>query len=912
MTELTAEEVAFNAHASFRRLIPQFEAFARQVIGHKVTIEASKKSATDGEKIFIKPPYELGLNFQHNRNLCDKLDFNGFQRCPACGVRESLIFKVYHEISHLLYGTFEGDYAEAAAILRSYRIPKVRRVSNATRDWTIYHTAFATSPYLGAILNVVEDVRVDSKMFFTKPGLRRMMQVSLQAIMDSGIKDYDGTSFRWSDLPLDVQVTLFFYMTGRRQGFRQDVFHKEVIALESDAKLLGLLSGMERLDSVADSFARAIELWLYGKTLGFFLEEGTDDPPEQKEEQPEESDDEGLDGDPSGGGQNDDAGDDTSEGAAEDSDGQGAETPADSDLEDDTDPGEGRSSESGDDETGGTGTDDSSGDEESDQGGDEGTDADGDSEPGDSAGSDEAGSEGDPQADGPGVSGSDEPGERGDSASGETDGEGDPSADARESDDPGTPDEGETSEGDGGDPQSDVADSDGESSGTGDGIEDGPSDPNGESSDSSDDGAAATYAPPSDAPPARRDDTDTGRADDGTGPDADPVETAAETEQAEAPRPATPAELWKAYRDRNGDTDQFVDMMEQVFGHSEVASEQQQYEKSDEDRAMDRAAVQSIDFDEVSRGLAGVAKIKTDTDSWQNQFAGWLQHHEDRARARTQPYILSSAELSMPALKLRKVFGENKRNRYTKNTKRGKVNGASLGKRAPVGDNRVFQRKEVNDEKSHAVVLIGDISASTAAFDRLEQVKACVLAQADLLHRLGVPFQVLAHSGYDIADMYNKSRFSFAGHHKPLNANEDEKFGTGAAAGEVVMILTVKDWKEPWGETQRNRLLNMPSTGYNLDGHVFEYCRKQLETRPETDRLLMYYSDGQMPAQNFTEELHILQRELQLMKKLGIATAAVGIQDNGPAQHGIPMIQYTEKADIHKVVDHIAQQLGAV
>lgn len=916
--ELKTEEVAFRAYENFRRLIPQFESFARNVLGRTVPIKAGQNSSTDGQSITIKPPFELGYNYEHNRNLCDKIDYAGFQRCPACGVRENLIFQVYHEISHLLYGTFDGMYDQAAPILREHGIPNVRRLSKATREWSIYHTAFETSPYLGVILNSIEDVRVDSKMFFVKPGLRRMMQVNIQSIMDAGIKDLDGKVTFWKDLPLDIQAIMFFYMTGRKQGFRQDVFAPEVIALESDQKLLDLLSGMERLASVAESFDRAVRLWQHGKSLGFFLEQGTDEPPPEQEKQQDTQED-----------RSEDQGDETPEespsgkeggGDSEDASGtdsEASEPETSPDLDDDGDSDSGGSSESGDSETGESGDDDSGGDQESDEDGDSDAEQDGGSESGSGTGSGSEDSGDDSESESEELSSG-----SGDDSSGDDEGGAGEGEDDGESSGSGTADHDSTPSGDGRDSEPSLEDDDAEGDTVGDTDEQGDGDADGEGSDQSGDGTGGLHASdnsvldgtggegvPTDGDGAAQPAQDRPAAPMGdTEPESRRQDSAEETEQGEMQRAATPQELWEAYRERHGSTDEVKNAIEQLLGHSEVSHATPDYEQNDDQRAMAVAARQSEDFDEASHGLVGVVKLRTDTSSWEGVFRDYEGWEEARAHKAVERYELSGADLSQPAAKMRKVFSANKRNRYTKNTKRGKVNSSSLGKRAPVNDSRVFQRKQVNEDRDYAVVLVGDISGSTAVADRLEQVKASMQAQADLMWRIGVKFQVLAHSGYDVAGLH-QARHAFYGHKAPTQLADTDEWGT---SGEVLVMVTVKDWNEPWGEVQRDRLKNLPSTGYNLDGHAFEYCRKQLQGRPETDRLLMYYSDGQMPAKNFGEELHVLEREMQLMEKLHIALAAVGIQDNGPARYGIPMVQYNEKSDIHKVVDHIATQLGAV
>jgi len=70
-------------------------------------------------------------------------------------------------------------------------------------------------------------------------------------------------------------------------------------------------------------------------------------------------------------------------------------------------------------------------------------------------------------------------------------------------------------------------------------------------------------------------------------------------------------------------------------------------------------------------------------------------------------------------------------------------------------------------------------------------------------------------------------------------------------------------------------------------------------------RLIMYYSDGKMPAENRDEELVILQRELKLCARKGYVVMGVGIRCDSPARHGLPTVQVDEDEDIVKVIKHL-------
>jgi nitric oxide reductase activation protein len=127
--------------------------------------------------------------------------------------------------------------------------------------------------------------------------------------------------------------------------------------------------------------------------------------------------------------------------------------------------------------------------------------------------------------------------------------------------------------------------------------------------------------------------------------------------------------------------------------------------------------------------------------------------------------------------------------------------------------------------------------------------------------------------------------------------------------GYQVWILKIKGPNEAWGRQPRTRLAHLRPLIENLDGHTIEFYRKQLEKSQATDRILLYYTDGEMPAANKYEELDILQRELGELDRRGIIKLAVGINTDSPSRYGFDTVQVDCDEDLVKVVTQLRRYL---
>lgn len=225
-------------------------------------------------------------------------------------------------------------------------------------------------------------------------------------------------------------------------------------------------------------------------------------------------------------------------------------------------------------------------------------------------------------------------------------------------------------------------------------------------------------------------------------------------------------------------------------------------------------------------------------------------------------------------LKGRLAFTANKKSKTERNLERGhRLDSRVLARRVPLDDYRVFQNRNRPGKRSYFVCVGLDVSGSTGIV-KCNLIKACGAAQAELLHRLGVRFSLYAHTG-------------------------DHR----------VLIHEVKGPNAPWGDTAKRALGRLGRYAANLDGHTLEYYRKVLDAQPESEKIILYYTDGAMPAENYHEELEILQREIAICRQRGYVLLGVGVNTSSPEAHGLETVRLDQPGDIGRVLDRLRSKL---
>lgn len=262
--------------------------------------------------------------------------------------------------------------------------------------------------------------------------------------------------------------------------------------------------------------------------------------------------------------------------------------------------------------------------------------------------------------------------------------------------------------------------------------------------------------------------------------------------------------------------------------------------------------------------------------------------------------------------RLREALGFNRRSAHDPNLPYGRLHGSKLA-RVPTGGRRVFRRLEKAKKRSYAVLIGVDLSGSThsrAEGDRDVNDILVELAyrQAELLAAVGVPFMVVGHTG----------RHRYDGDYLlgELSSAERRLWPSSTTTD----LYLAKTFAEPWRREQKLAMLSFPACAQNLDGQTMQTYIRLLAAQRATDRLLLYYTDGAMPAEDSTRQQAILESELSRAaawskrKDHRLSVIGVGYNTDSPKQYGLDTIEVNGsdgiKSNIQTVVSGLAERIA--
>lgn len=947
------DEDARRAVKAFRALQPTLSAYARILTkkpSMRVEMAARDNGSTDGNKIYYRPPIALGSPVPHERRLCDKRDDTMQPACPACAIRERVLTTIYHEIAHICFDSFstptDRDRAnlitEALKQVKSEYAERVKGRITLAPDYvkqSYIGLAGLINEFLPLIVNGLEDARVNRELFKARKGTKVMFDAETWHVFNEGVeqKDGDGNLIvkRWDTYPLNLQVIVGVFCKASGYDYASWFVPPVVEALD-DEELTALIRRLDTVRSVASVYQLSFPVLARLRELGFCATpedpdetdddgdeesdeaeqgesgESSEQPPEDSEPdpaqgegsgegEPDESDEPSNGGEPdpdagseSGSGQPDpegevdpDAQPESGEADAADPEGSsGGDDPLDSDAggqdADDQDPSDvaepsdgihGESAPSGDpsDESDEEGSGQNAGD------------------PSDESGVEDADSQDDGELASGGSSEASD-GEQSDDSSGGLPSDSDDGADDADGDEADVPEQGNgkapsdelRSGPDSPDDRTDASGSgDGDAEGSLEQREDTPDEVGRESTPTPTKESESGHLEP-DTTPEERPDLD------GEGESDDPIDTGADDGQG-----GTQVIEKEEYDDLPmGDPDEAKAALLKWMDHEDKPKT---VEETAAEEAVDRAIIQGIYFETPSRNIYGVREHRWGQPivvSGENMSVSW--DHGDylrmgwtkRALGIEGDFDTSEAVLGPALMRMRVAFADNQRGADARHRKSGRVDGRVLGKRAPMSDPRVFKKKILPGKKNYFVLIGVDVSGSTVGIN-LQLEKKAVFAQAQLCHRMGIDFAIYAHSG---------------NYHDPSG---------GRGQGLDLDMYVVKERHDAWDTQMHERLFALGPDSCNLDGHSLEYYRKRLDEQVATDKILLYYTDGKMPAENHDEELEILQREIKICAKKGYTLLGVGIRTDSPIRHGLDTVQVDEEADVVKVVKHLEKRLLA-
>lgn len=327
----------------------------------------------------------------------------------------------------------------------------------------------------------------------------------------------------------------------------------------------------------------------------------------------------------------------------------------------------------------------------------------------------------------------------------------------------------------------------------------------------------------------------------------------------------------------------------EIFGahnHNHSPIEEDSNDPLGDEQALNVAVVQGEYFEKHSTNVLRVNIFRhkdglEEADAW----FGNVGYREQYMRALGIEGDTETPEgvLGPALLESRRVFTDNAAATFEQNLKIGRINRRALGSRAWRDDDRLFQKKRLPGKRDYAVLLGVDISGSTMGANLL-LAKRAARAQAELCARLGVDFEIYAHTA-------------------------SPRKGSTYGSGLYLNIYEVKTFDEPWDDERINRLTSLSSSSENLDGHSLEFYRKRMDRHSATDKIILYYTDGKMPAANYHEELEVLQREIHTCQQKRYTLLGVGIRTDSPVRHGLDTVVMNDDSNLIDVIRHLERRL---
>lgn len=900
---------AWTATRKLTSMLPMLERYARAVLRDpkvQVHVTASASSYTDGKNIYIQPPMRLGDNLVHEVGLCGNRGENKRLVCQACDLDEIVMSLLYHEVSHMAFGSFVtpeklGRKAIASLVVE-WHPPQacdhgVEILEAMATSKAYLEMAGHFDDRLPLTMNGFEDARVNASMLRERPGTKVMLDARTHEVFSQPLELMDGKIVNWPEIPVDAQVSVGMLLAASGYHEHLDALHEDAREILADEVLVDLA---DKIGSAKDAHELAVHTasaWRRFQELGIMLKEKCVPPP------PEDDDDQGDDEEQE----------------------QEQEPQPDEDAGEQPDLGslgnEGQPSPSDGDGEGGSSTDDQKEDDGADSSGDQrqsdptaSSGSGSSSAPGSGAGEDQRESgmsnvpDSDQQQDGAGGGDSDQDDRSSDT---ETD---IPSAEAPGGDGDGDGDDGNEQDADGG--NSGGPEPDGGEGDAGEELTDGEtaeqeSEGAGDSTESAD--AESEGGSPGDPSEKPGDGSGTGSGEGGGGTGGDEGDEAEDESLRDGGpdegEPSDPADYSSATLEEltaaiqaGSLHEMFDDQSTDSFasGESVLNKHPDKYEAEMWAAALVAAMLRSHWFEGPSEQVGGVRILEYGET---NGIAGFNSANVSSTNLAPTQTIIGPV-----VNKGRVAFSPNKRSRYENNLKSGKINPRAL-RRIPEGAEDLFRKKHVAAKRSYHVIITMDVSGSTASRapsehypeqTTLEMMQRSVFAQAEALSRLGISFEVWAHT----ADWF----FTEAAREEYLR---DSIRWDKPMPPMDIWLLQVKQPGDKWNDEARQRMHSLRPLGGNLDGHTLQIMRKRADEmkRKFTDVIICYYTDGAMPASNAQEEGRLLKEETALCKRKGYPLLAVAAGTDSPKAWGFDTVQIDSDNDLPEVMKQLERAI---
>ena len=256
-----------------------------------------------------------------------------------------------------------------------------------------------------------------------------------------------------------------------------------------------------------------------------------------------------------------------------------------------------------------------------------------------------------------------------------------------------------------------------------------------------------------------------------------------------------------------------------------------------------------------------------------------IKDYEGKAKPVEQKAPRST--LTPSIAKLRVVFAANRKTGMERSLPAGsRLDTRHLHRAGGGEDHRVFAKRNIPKSRNWFVCVGLDFSGSTASNGADIATMKAGHAVGEMLHELDVRFAMYAHTTGNL--------------------------GGNRALEHVEIKSPSGNWR---ARGVQDVLFAQRGRGVNLDGHSLEQYRKIIEAERATDKMMMYFTDGEMPNANFYEELRLLQENITILQRQRCHLFGVGYRTDSPKAHGLDTIQFDDPDDVTSIVKGLEARL---
>ena len=181
------------------------------------------------------------------------------------------------------------------------------------------------------------------------------------------------------------------------------------------------------------------------------------------------------------------------------------------------------------------------------------------------------------------------------------------------------------------------------------------------------------------------------------------------------------------------------------------------------------------------------------------------------------------------------TFAANRKVAWSTPDKSGHVR-RQTGRRLVAGQKNALYRRQRNDKRSYSVIIMLDLSHSTAGPISHSAVYKSIAS-------------TILETGFATGEMLSKLGIEFATY-----AFGNTHFAGGMGNGRTLSLVELKDFDESWNAKAKDRFGRCGAFGTNHDGTLLEWARLKISKRKETDKIILYFSDGEVRERELFEK----------------------------------------------------------